>query len=336
VPSAEDLGGGDRLRGTPLHRTLERMATLSRPPRHPRLRRPVQRAFAPAVVRPWRARMRTLAGDLIARAGSGPVEVVSGFADPLVGAVLDEMLRLPHGEGAAIRAGWRRAAAAVDRPELGDDADAPLYVVGVHERIAVVLRQVRAEPASTPADVLVQAAGEDAELTEPELISNVIFVLTSAHRAATQGLALAVHSLARNPDQFDRLRAAPELLGDAVEELLRFEGAVQLTTRLIEEDVDVEGHEIPAGQLAVLLLGAANRDPAVFGDGDRLDVTREHAARHVSFGRGPHLCVGAALSRILIQEALAALLERAERLEVATAPEWTTARRGFERLEVRW
>src|SRR4051794_6755515 len=76
VPSAEDLGGGDRLRGTPLHRTLERMATLSRPPRHPRVRRPVQRAFAPAVVRPWRARMRTLAGELIARAGSGPVEVV--------------------------------------------------------------------------------------------------------------------------------------------------------------------------------------------------------------------------------------------------------------------
>lgn len=336
VPSAEELGGGERSVGMPLRRTLERMASLSHPPQHGRVRRPLQRAFAPAVVRPWRPRMRALADDLLARRAGNPLEVVGGFAEPLVGAVLDDMLRLPHGDGAEIRTGWRRASAAVDRPELGGDPDAPRLVVGVHERIALLLRRVRAEPGSAPVDVLVRTADEDPDLTEPELISNVIFLLTSGHRSASQGLALAVHSLARHPDQFERLRRAPELIDGAVEELLRFDGAVQMTSRTIQEDVEVAGHELPAGQLAVLIMGAANRDPAVFPAGDRLDVTRPRAARHLSFGRGPHMCVGAALSRMVMREALTALLERAERLAITRAPEWTIARRGFERLEVQW
>lgn len=336
VPSAEDLGAGERSLGTPLRRTLERMASLSRPPEHGRVRRPLQRAFAPAVVRPWRPRMRALADDLLARRAGGPLEVVGDFAEPLVGAVLDALLRLPNGEGAEIRTGWRRAAAAVDRPELGDDPQAPRLVVAVHERIALMLKRVRAEPDSAPVDVLIRAADEDPHLTEQELIANVIFLLTSGHRSASQGLALAIHSLARNPNQFERLRGAPELIPGAVEELLRFDGAVQMTSRTTQEDVEVAGHELPAGQIVVLIMGAANRDPAVFPQGHRLELTRPLAARHLSFGRGAHLCVGAALTRMLLSEALAALVERAERLEIARPPEWTIARRGFKRLEVRW
>jgi cytochrome P450 len=336
VPSAEDLGGGERSRGMPLRRTLERMASLSQPPQHGRVRRPLQRAFAPAVAAAWRPRMRSLAEDLLARSAGKTLQVVGGFAEPLVGGVLDEMLRLRHGEGAEIRAAWRGAAAAVDRPELGGDPHGPPLVVAVHERLALMIRRARAEPASAPVDVLVEAAEEDPQLTEHDLIANVIFVLTSAHRAATQGLALAIHSLARNPEQFERLRADPQLIPAAVEELLRFDGAVQLTTRTIREDVEVAGQRLPAGQIAVLIMGAANRDAEVFATGDRLDVTRPEAARHLSFGRGAHLCVGAALGRMVMREALAALLERADRLEIVGEPAWTTARRGFARLELSW
>jgi cytochrome P450 len=336
VPSAEDLGGGEASLGLPLRRTLERMASLSDPPEHGRVRRPLQRAFAPAVVRPWRPRMRVLADELLADRAGDPLEVVGGFAGPLVGSVLDALLRLREGEGAEIRAAWRRAAGAVDRPELGGDPDAPRLVLAVHERIALMLRRVRAEPDSSPAGVLVRTAAEDPELTDHDLIANVIFLLTSGHRSGTQALALAVHSLARNPGQYELLRRAPELIPGAVEELLRFDGAVQMTSRTTREGVDVEGQALPAGQIVVLIMGAANRDPAVFPEGDRLDVTRPLAARHLSFGRGAHMCVGAALTRMLMQEALAALVERAERLELVRAPEWTTARRGFERCEVRW
>jgi cytochrome P450 len=178
------------------------------------------------------------------------------------------------------------------------------------------------------------AADEDPELTEPDLIANLVFVLTSGHRSAAQALALAIHSLARHPDQLDRLRREPDLIPGAVEELLRFDGSVPMVSRLLLDDVQIDGHAITAGRLVVLLGGAANRDSAVFADADRLDVTRPLSARHMSFGRGSHLCVGAALSRMVIQEALAALIERAERLEITRPPAFTRARRGLERLEV--
>jgi pimeloyl-[acyl-carrier protein] synthase len=335
VPPAEELGAGDAARGRPLQRTLERMAALSPRDRHARVRRPVAHAFAPAVIRAWRPRIRELADGLLERSSCDPLEVVSEFSDPLVDCVIETLLRMPEGESAAIRRVWRVAAAAVDERELGDNPEAPRLIVAIHERIAQHLQRLRTEDGSAPGDVLVRVAAEDPDLTEADLTANLIFVFSSAHRAAAQGLALAVHSLACHPDQFQRLHADPDLIPGAVEELLRYDAPVQLTSRTIEEDVDVAGHDLAAGQLAVVIMGAANRDPAVFEDGDRLDVTRARAARHLSFGRGDHLCAGAALGRFILQEAIAALVHRTERLELAGPPEWTTIRRGFSRLEVR-
>jgi cytochrome P450 len=320
----------------PLRRTLERMAALSPPATHWRVRRPVQAAFAPAVIRPWRPHIRAYADDLLARSDCDPLEVVSEFAEPLVDGVLESMLRMPEGEGPALRSAWKHAAAAVDHRERGEDPDAPRLVVGIHQRIALHLQRLREQEdgGTAPGDVLIAAAAEDPELTEADLSANLIFVFSSAHRAAAQGLALAIHSLALNPDQFERLRTDPDLIAGAVEELLRYDAPVQLTGRAIGENVEVAGQPLPAGQLAVVIMGAANRDPAVFDDGDRLDVTRPKAARHLSFGRGDHLCAGAALGRFILQEAIAALAARAERLELAGPPRWTTIRRGFQRLEV--
>ena len=198
-----------------------------------------------------------------------------------------------------------------------------------------MLKRARAEPGADPVDVLLAAADEDPQVTESHLTANLIFVLSSAHRAASQGLALAIHSLARHPEQFDRLRADPELIAGAVEELLRFDASVQLTSRTIGEDTEVAGHRLAAGGTVVMIMGAANRDPAVFEMPDRLDLTRPRASRHLSFGHGTHLCVGAALGRMLLREALAALIERAEGLEIVGEPKWTTLRRGFARLELR-
>jgi pimeloyl-[acyl-carrier protein] synthase len=336
VPPAEELGGGDASRGRPLQRTLERMAALARPATHAQVRRPVQSAFAPAVIRSWRPRIRTLAGDLLDRSDGDPLEVVGEFADPLVDGVIEAMLCLPDGESSTLRAVWRHAAAAVDHRERGDNPEAPGLLVALHQRIAVHLQRLREQPGGTaPGHVLVRTAAEDPELTEADLTANLIFVFSSAHRAASQGLALAVHSLACHPDQFDRVRRDPALVPGAVEELLRFDAPVQLTSRTIEEDAEVAGHDLPAGQLAIVIMGAANRDPAVFEDGDKLDLTRPRAARHLSFGRGAHLCAGAALGRFILQEAIGELAQRAERLEIASPPAWTTIRRGFERLEVR-
>jgi cytochrome P450 len=163
-------------------------------------------------------------------------------------------------------------------------------------------------------------------------------VLNSGHRATVQALALAVHSLAVCPGQLERLRTQPQSIAGAVEELLRWEPPVQYTTRRVRAPVELHGRVLQAGELAVLMLGAANRDPAAFPGAERLDVSA-NAARHVSFGYGAHFCVGAALARMILQEALLALVARAPQLALAAPPRWASSRantRGFESLHVRW
>ena len=341
VPAAAELGGGDAVRGEPLRRTVAGMAVLSDPPRHAVVRRPLQRAFAPQVVAPWRPRIRELCSAQLdvahtMRDGDGAIDAVSAISAPLVGAVLDELLGLRPGSGAELRALWGYASASLEDPEAGLEPDAPLRLLDLHERLAVLLAGARAERAGgLPIHILARAAASDERLSEHELICNLIFVLCSGHRSGSQALALAIHALACHPEQLAVLRAAPELVGGAVEELLRWDGPVQSTTRVAREDVDLGDVTLQAGHFAVLLLGAANRDPRAYAGADRLDLTA-HAPRHLSFGYGAHFCVGAALMRIVLQEAVSALVARAPDLALAGEPRWTAPRRGFERLAVRW
>ena len=341
VPSAADLGGGDARRGEPLRRTIERMAVLSDPPQHARVRRPLQRAFAPHVVAPWRGRIRELCElhlelAAAARDADGAVDALAAFSMPLVGAVLDELLGLRAGAGDELRALWRDASASVDDPEQGLGPEAPLRLLELHERLAALLAGARAEPAGElPIHVFVRSADAGGQLTDHDLICNLIFVAGSGHRSGSQGLALALHALASHPAQHRLLGARPRLVPGAVEELLRWDGPVQSTTRVLRADVELGGCTLHAGERALLVLGAANRDPAAFAHAATLDVAA-HAPRHLSFGYGAHFCAGAALMRIVLQEAVATLARRAPGLELAGAPRWTTRRRGFERLPVRW
>ena len=199
----------------------------------------------------------------------------------------------------------------------------------------MLLKRARIEDGRLPIHVYARAAAEDPELGEHELIANLIFVVASGHRSGTQGLALAIHALACHPEQFARLRSHRDLVAGAVEELLRWDGPVQSTSRVLRADAELAGAALSAGELALVVLGAANRDPRAFAHADRLDVTA-NAARHVSFGYGAHFCVGAALMRIVLQEAIAALVARAPALELAEDPRWLPTRRGFERLTVCW
>ena len=341
VPSAAELGGGDAARGEPLRRTIASMAVLSDPPRHARVRRPLQRAFAPQVVAPWRPRIRELCSEQIdlaeaTRESDGAIDAVSAISAPLVGAVLDELLGLRAGSGAGLRELWSHASASVEDPAAGLEPDAPLRLLELHERLAALLAGARTETAGElPIHILARAAAAADAPSEHELICNLIFVLASGHRSGTQALALAIHTLACHPEQLAVLRAAPELVAGAVEELLRWDGPVQTTTRIAREEVDLGEVTLQTGGFAVLDLGAANRDPRAFAGAGRLDLTA-HAPRHLSFGYGVHFCVGAALMRIVLQEAVSALVARAPDLALAGAPRWTATRHGFVRLAVRW
>jgi cytochrome P450 len=142
-------------------------------------------------------------------------------------------------------------------------------------------------------------------------------------------------ALLRAPEQLERLRQLPELVGPAVDELLRFDGPVQITQRVVVEDMEAAGCPVKAGDEILLILGAANRDPAVFADPHKLDVTRD-ARRHVAFGGGVHHCLGFALARMEGQIAFQALLDNFPRIELAGTPvrRPTFTLRGLEALPV--
>jgi cytochrome P450 len=154
-------------------------------------------------------------------------------------------------------------------------------------------------------------------LTEPELYANANLLLTAGHETTTNLIGNGVLALLRHPAELAKLRADPSLLPGAVEEFLRYDSPVQFTHRVAKEDVAVGDKMIRRGQFVYLMLGAANRDPGRFPDPDRLDVTRKDN-HHVSFGQGPHFCLGAPLARLEAQTAFGTLLRRFPGLRLAT------------------
>jgi cytochrome P450 len=196
-------------------------------------------------------------------------------------------------------------------------------------------RRRRAEPRDDLISALVAAEEAGERLTEEELISTCVTLLIGGHETTTYLISSGVLALIQHPEQLRKLRANPDGARMAVEEMLRYEGPFQRNRRLATEAVELDGHLIEKGQLLVQMLGAANRDPAVFPNPDSFDIER-HPNRHVSFGHGPHFCVGAPLARLEAPIAINALLRRLPNLELATDElVWkNTVFRGLERLPV--
>jgi len=183
-------------------------------------------------------------------------------------------------------------------------------------------------------------AQEEGRLDEGELIANAILILTAGHITTVDQLSNGVHALLTHPEQLRKLRENPSLMKSAVEEMLRFCPAVPFIHRIAAEDFELHGRKIQKGQLVFLGMAAANRDPAVFPEPERFDITRQNN-KHLSFAFGPHMCLGAPLARVELEIGLAALLERMPdlRLDEAQPPRIkcnSLVFRGFEALPVRW
>nr|MDP9020142.1 cytochrome P450 [Actinomycetota bacterium] len=162
---------------------------------------------------------------------------------------------------------------------------------------------------------LIAAEDDGDQLTEQELLSTAILLFAAGFETTTNLIGNGLLALLRNPDQLQRLRHEPGLLPSAVEELLRYDSPVQVNGRVAGDDVDVDGHHIPAGASVLTLLGAANRDPRRFSDPERLDVARSEGSS-LSFGSGIHFCLGAALARMEGQVVFGRLLERYPTIEL--------------------
>src|SRR6266545_3714014 len=167
----------------------------------------------------------------------------------------------------------------------------------------------RDRPARDLLSLLIQAESEGDKLTEEELLATCVLLLVAGHETTANLIANAILALLRHPDQLDLLRARPELVDNCVEETLRYDAPVQMTTRAARGVLPVGPVEVPDGGLALLLLAAAGRDPAVFPDPDRFDITRR-AGGHLAFAAGSHFCLGAGLARLESAVALDAFARR--------------------------
>jgi cytochrome P450 len=186
--------------------------------------------------------------------------------------------------------------------------------------------------------VLTRLMRGDAEgtLGEAELLHNCIFLLNAGHETTTNLIGNGLHALLTHRGEFERLVREPALIATAVEELLRFESPLQLNNRLATAPIAISDREIPAGTFVTLALGAANRDPAVFAEPDRLDIARKPNP-HLAFGQAAHACSGMNVARLEGRIAIGRLVARFPKLALAGAPERDrrVRFRGFRRLPVR-
>ena len=298
------------------------------PPDHTRLRRLVSAAFARGHVerlRPW---VQQVAGELVdglveRSGGTEPVDVLSGMAEELPVAVIAELLGVPRADRPLLRP-WSNAI--VKMYEYGRTTALEDAAERAADQFVTYLRGLATDRRRAPGEDLLShlvTVRDDSVvevgapvLTEDELVTTCILLLNAGHEATVNVSGNGLLALLEHPDQLQRLRADPGLLPTAVEELMRFDSPLQLFERTATADVQLGGITVREGQKVAALLGAANRDPAVFADPDTLDVGRTDNP-HVTFGAGVHFCIGAPLARVELQASFGALLERTSRLELA-------------------
>ncbi len=285
------------------------------PPDHTRLRRLVSRAFTPSRVGALEPAIERIAHDLLdALDPDATVDLVAGYAQPLPFQVISTLLGVPEDDAPALN-GWFRT---LFQPWHGAP---PPEAVAASDAIVAHLAELVAAHRRAPADdligVLVAASDEDDRLTEQELLSTLFQLIVAGHDTTASLIGNGIVALLDHPDQLDRLVADPTLLPTAVEELIRFDAPVpHATFRVSTAAVDIGGVEIPAGRQVLVCLGAANRDPDVVDDPDRLDVARPPGT-HVGFGHGIHFCLGAPLARLEGRIGFGALLGRFPHLRLA-------------------
>jgi cytochrome P450 len=290
------------------------------PPKHTRLRKLVAKAFTPRAVEAWRPRARALAQELVDRAiDAGEADLVAGLALPVPATLICEMLGVPiadrdrfttwtadatHGLAGDLAAPSVRA-----RAMAGGMALAGYIAQRVEER--------RKDRADDILSELIRAEEEGERLSAVELITQAVGLLIAGFETTIGLIGNGAVALARHPDEAAKLRARPELVPNAVEECLRWDGPIAITARVLHEAAEFGGIGFAPDTEIWSMLWAANRDPERFPDPDRFDVERPNAREHLAFGGGTHLCLGAHLARMEAQEALGALVARSRSRELA-------------------
>jgi len=296
------------------------------PPDHTRMRSLVTLAFTPKAIEALRPRIEGIVDDLLdqidarVQAGERHIDMLEALAIPLPITVIAEMLGVPPEDLPRFKT-WSDRVARTLEPTITEEQAAIAEVANreLGAYFETIIDQRRIEPRDDLISRLIEAEDAGDKLSHEELLVTLRLILIAGNETTTNLIGNGLLTLLKHPEQLERLRLTPELTESAVEELLRYDSAVQTDGRTALEDIEWDGHLIRKGQQVILLLGGANHDPTAFEHPERFDIGRG-SKRHLSFGRGIHHCLGAPLARMEGQIAFDKLLARYETLRLASEP----------------
>lgn len=292
------------------------------PPEHTRVRGLISGAFTPTVVRELEGEIRSITDSLIdSFENDGHADLISQFAFPLPVTVIAELLGIPPADRDKFKEWSTRITATLDGNvcpyKAARSFAASMELRGYLKK--AIARKLKAQDGSSPKDLLTSLAlinsEDEGRLSQEELISNSILLLIAGHETTVNLIGNGLYHLMRHPEQRRLLEARPELINEAVEEILRFDSPVQIVRRLANEDIELGDKTIKKGDALTVLIGACNRDPEFFPDPDTFAIERQNK-KHVSFGAGIHYCLGAELARAEARIAISTILRRLPELRL--------------------
>jgi len=292
------------------------------PPEHPRLRRLMGSVFTPRAIEALAPSIGQVVDDLLDTLPRGePVDWVRQVAMPLPAYVILDLLGVPREAYAQVKAWSDELRAFIGSARADGDryARARRGAEGMAGFFRDIIAQRRAAPGDDFISRLIAARDDGGQLSEDELVATCMLVLFAGHETTTHLLGNAVHALLDHPDQLQRLRDDPALLQPAVEEFLRYDGPSGAIARVVAQAHQIEGRTLAAGDRVFAMVNAANRDPRRFDDPQALDIGRS-PNRHLTFGFGPHFCLGAPLARLEGQLCIGRLVQRFGRIRRAPGP----------------
>ncbi len=288
------------------------------PPTHTQLRRSLKDAFMPAEIRELQPRVRAIVDELLAGLPEGePVDVVERFAFPLPAMAIGDLFGMPRDELDTLKA-WSDDLGKFVLASVDADQDRIYLLPGeaarrMKARFQILLDDHRARPRD---DFTSRMIANSEGLTDGQIVHNLVLLLWAGHETTTNLIATAIHHLCSDPARFDRLRAEPSLAPGTVDECLRMDGPAQMLVRFAKEDLEFEGQPITRDEMVYIMINTANRDPAIFEAPEDFDAARE-VNKHLGFGRGIHMCLGAPLARLEGEQALHGLAGRYKSMRFA-------------------
>lgn len=293
------------------------------PPEHTRLRKLVQRTFTPRGIEKMRHLTTEIVDDLLVQlAEKKEVDLIEDFAFVVPFVVIHSMLGLPDADMLNVRE-WSQTLVQTLEPNITpEQVDEAIWGGSqLNEYLTEALAWKRNKPGDDLLSDLIAVEEGGEGLTEPELLSMISLLFVAGHETTVNLIGNGTHSLINNPDQFRLVLNDPSVDETMVDELLRFDSPVQNSGRQLLEDVELSEMQVKAGEIVLTALGSANRDPRFWGEtAHELDVRREDASRHVSFGSGVHYCLGAALAKMEGEIAVTKLIRRFPNLSITEEP----------------